>query len=146
MPGMPSRHTIEWPERFSFETRIPVQVKDINYGNHLGHDRLISLLHEARIRFLQQQGFSEIDAGGAGLILTDLACNYLAEVRRGEELCIEVAVTNPGRVRCDFIYRVSSLQQGKVVAEACTGMVFYDYAGQRVTTMPDAFRDAFFRT
>ena len=29
-----------------------VRIADINYGNHLGHDRLVSLLHQARVEAL----------------------------------------------------------------------------------------------
>ena len=28
-------------------TRLTVRIGDINYGGHLGHDRLITLLHQA---------------------------------------------------------------------------------------------------
>ena len=56
----------DFPEVFH-TVELPVRITDINYGQHLGNDRLFALLHEARIQFLSQWGFSEIDAGGAGV-------------------------------------------------------------------------------
>ena len=43
-------------QKIAFTTTLDVRISDINYGNHLGHDSLISLLHEARMRFLKQTG------------------------------------------------------------------------------------------
>jgi len=137
---MANPYPIDLPAQFPFTTELQVQVQDVNYGNHLGHDRLISLLHEARIRFLQQHGLSEIDAGGAGLTVASLACNYLAEVQHGEHLRIDVAVINPGRARCDMVYRVHSQQQNRVVAEARTSIVFYNYTQGKVVRIPEAIR------
>ena len=41
---------------------IPVRITDINYAGHLGNDSMISIIHEARFRFVQHIGFKdEID-------------------------------------------------------------------------------------
>ena len=46
---------------YSFQTEITVRVTDLNYGGHLGNDKLLSLIHEARVAFLACFGFSEMD-------------------------------------------------------------------------------------
>jgi hypothetical protein len=45
--------------------------EDINYGGHLGNDAVLSLVHEARVRFLKQQGYTENNIEGAGIIMAD---------------------------------------------------------------------------
>ena len=71
-----ARIELNLPENFSFSTDVRVRVSDINYGNHLGNDALLSLVHEARLQFLQSRGFSELDIDGCGLILTDAVIVY----------------------------------------------------------------------
>ena len=59
-PGAPmTRIKIELPETYLFSTEIPVRITDLNYGNHLGNDAILSLLHEARVRFLAYYGWTE---------------------------------------------------------------------------------------
>ena len=56
-----ARIKIELPEKFIFSTEIPLRISDINYGGHLGNDAVLSIAHEARIRFFNKHGFKEID-------------------------------------------------------------------------------------
>ncbi|MEC9409439.1 MAG: hypothetical protein VYD52_03175, partial [Pseudomonadota bacterium] len=60
-----ARVNLELPDVFTFSTHLTVRVSDINYGNHLGNDRMISLLHEARLRYLHDHDFSEFNIGTA---------------------------------------------------------------------------------
>jgi Predicted thioesterase len=74
------------PARFHFRTDLTVQARDINYGNHLGHDAAVSLLHEARRRWLAAAGYDEVGHGGAGLIMLELEVHYGAR-RSGPTAC-----------------------------------------------------------
>lgn len=64
---------IELPNRFSFSTLIPVRITDINYGGHVGNDTVLSILHEARVQFLNHFGYQELNESGVGLIMKDVA-------------------------------------------------------------------------
>jgi acyl-CoA thioesterase FadM len=141
---MPSNRIV-LPDSFPFATRISVRITDINYGQHLGNDALVSLLHEARVRFLAHYGFSEKDAGGPGLIMRNLEVAFSAEVRYGAALRIEVAGTRPGRAGFDVVYRVWEERPDEdiAVAVARTGMAFFDYEAGKVSRMPEAFRPVF---
>jgi acyl-CoA thioester hydrolase len=46
-----ARVAIDLPEQFPFSAGIAVRISDINYGGHIGYDAIISLIHEARMRF-----------------------------------------------------------------------------------------------
>ncbi len=138
-----TRIQIDMPDRFVFSVEIPVRITDINYGHHLGHDALMSILHEARVNMLQSKGFSEIDIGGCGLIMADTGIVYRAEVFYGTTLKVELAVTNLSKSRFDVFYRVTDAKDGRAVADAKTGMVCFDYDKKRPARMPDAFREAF---
>jgi acyl-CoA thioester hydrolase len=138
-----SRVILELPQEFIFSTEIVVRISDINYGGHLGHDSTISLIHEARVRFLKAHGFSEGDIDGRGLIITDLAILYKAEVFYGDTLTIEVAVDDFTKYGCDFFYHIFNKDQKKEVASAKTGIVFFDYERRKIVSAPTSFLAAF---
>ncbi|NNG26771.1 MAG: thioesterase, partial [Ignavibacteriaceae bacterium] len=56
-----ARIKIDPPEKFMFNTEITIRVTDLNYGAHLGNDSVLSICHEARMRFLKHFGYSELD-------------------------------------------------------------------------------------
>lgn len=134
-----ARVRLDLPAQFPFRTELQVRVVDINYGNHLGNHALLGMVHEARVRYLAAHGQSELDCCGAALIMADAVVVYRSEAFLGETLVFEVATTDLGRHGCDFVYRVSARDDGREVARAKTGIVFFDYAARRVCPLPDAF-------
>jgi len=138
-----ARIELNLPDNFSFSTDVRVRISDINYGNHLGNDALLSLVHEARLQFLQSRGFSELDIDGCGLILTDVVIVYKSQGFHGDLLTILAAVGDFTKYGCDFFYKVIRKNGGKEVARAKTGVVFFDYNRQKVVPVPAAFLDAF---
>jgi acyl-CoA thioester hydrolase len=137
------RLKLELPKSFAFSTDLEIRITDVNYGQHLGNDALLGLLQEARLRFLKTNGFSEVDAGGAGMIMADAAVMYRAQAFHGDVLRIEVAAADPERCGCDLLYRVTRPGDGKEIARAKTGIVFFDYAAKKVVAMPEKFRAAY---
>ena len=133
---------ITLPEKFIFSTDIPVRITDINYGGHLGNDAMLSIIHEARVRFLKNYGFSELDAGGAGIIMTDAAVAFIAEIFYGTVIKVNVALDDFGNLGCDVVFQLLDSSNGKEVARAKTGIVFFDYQRRRPVRIPDAFMNA----
>jgi len=127
------------PENFSFSTDFCVRISDINYGNHLGNDALLSLVHEARLQFLQSRGFSELEIDGCGLIVTDAVIVYKSQGFHGDLLTIFADVGDFTKYGCDFYYKVIRKNGGKEVARAKTGIVFFDYNRQKMVPVPAAF-------
>ncbi len=138
-----SRVKLEMPQSFQHTADIPVRITDINYGHHLGNDALLSILHEARMQCLAAKGFSEIDIGGCGLIMSDIEVAFRAEAFYGDCLRVEVAVTDLSKTSFDIYYRVTKTPSGDEVAMARSGMVCFDYDRKRPARMPEAFRTAY---
>ncbi len=134
-----TRIKIDMIENFTFETELSVRISDINYGNHVGHDSFISLLHEARLRFLKSIGFSEANIDGNALIVSDLAVSYKSQAFYGDKLKFEVGAGEFNKYGCDIFYRVLNTKNNELVLLAKTGIVFFDYVNNKITTMPDAF-------
>jgi acyl-CoA thioesterase FadM len=125
---------------YPFCTGLVVRVTDLNYGGHLGNDRLLALLQEARVAFLADHGWSELDCAGAGLIMTDAAIQYRGEAFAGDLLDIEVAPGDATRTGFRIFYRLTRRGDAAIIAVAETGMACYDYARRRVVPLPGAVR------
>ncbi len=137
-----ARVKIELPKEFIFKTDIPIRINDITYGGHLGNDAVLSIAHEARLRFLKQHNFTELNVGGAGIIMVDAAVQYKAEGFYGDIILVEIAVTDITGVGCDFVYRCTNKNTGTVIAIVKTGIVFYDYDKKKVVSVPERFKSA----
>jgi acyl-CoA thioesterase FadM len=131
------------PKRYSFSTDIQVRISDINYGNHLGNDAVLALVHEARLQCLKKHGFSEMDIGGRGLMLTDAVIVYKSQGFHGDVLTIRVAITDFNKYGCDFFFKIERQDNGREVARAKTGIVFFDYNKQKIVPVPDVFATTF---
>jgi acyl-CoA thioesterase FadM len=112
----------------------------LNYGNHLGNDSLLSIIHESRVRFLVSYGYTEADIEGLGTMMADVVIIYKTQGHYGDLLNVEIAVDDIAKKSCDFYYRITN-QAAKVVALCKTAIVFYDYTSQKPAHIPQAFVD-----
>ena len=71
-----ARIKIELPENSIASFTIPVRITDINYGNHVGNDSFVAIIHEARMQWLKQYGYTELQVEAVGLIMSDLAVEF----------------------------------------------------------------------
>ena len=65
------RVEIDLPESWRFSTELPIRVADLNYGNHLGNDRVLSRAQEVRVQWLQGHGLGEHLLGLFGVKLEE---------------------------------------------------------------------------
>jgi acyl-CoA thioester hydrolase len=130
------RVEIELPAHFAFSTQLEVRVTDLNYGNHVGNDQVLGLIHEARRRYLRSLGADEIGADGMGFVIADAAVVYRAQAFYGENLTVQVAAGEFQSRSCAFFYKVS--KGDTVVAEARTGVVCFDFKAQKAVSFPPA--------
>jgi 4-hydroxybenzoyl-CoA thioesterase len=137
-----ARVEIELPQSFLFQTEIPIRISDVNYGGHLGNDSVLSIAHEARIRFLATRGWGELDVEGVGILMADAAVVYRSEGRHGMTLRVSIAAADVRSRSLDLVYLMTDAGTGEEIARVKTGIVFFDYAARRVVSMPARFREA----
>lgn len=119
-----------------FSTDLDVRFDDINIGAHLEFDKLVTLVTEARSRYLESLAIAEV--ASPGVIVTDLVVSYKAEAQLRDRLRIDVGVAERSRVGGDIAYRVVRPADGVVIAVAKTGMVFVEYdKGRVVSALPE---------
>lgn len=129
------RMKLQVPDTFTFTTRIPVRITDINYGGHLGNDSVLTIIHEARMQFLTSLGLSELDMKGVGLIMSDAAIEFKNEAFFGDVLTIHVTAADFTRISFDLFYKLVK-EDDTEIARARTGMVCFDYSAKKVAALP----------
>ena len=127
---------LDLPKEFNFHVSIPVRITDINYGGHVGNDTVLTLLHEARMKFLYHYEFSEMNFGGVGLIMRDVTIEFKKELFYGDSVRVYITVTNFSRVGFDVFYKMVKNEDEMQVAIAKTGMVCYDYNMKKIASVP----------
>jgi acyl-CoA thioesterase FadM len=139
-----ARLTLNLPDgQFCYSTQLTVRVTDINAANHLGNDSMISMISEARARFLFDFGVEDASTEGVGIIVTDLATMYRAEAHARDQLLFEVGVMDFNKYGGDIIFRITRPADNTLIALAKSGFVFFNYKLGKVTAMPATFSAAF---
>ncbi len=136
-----ARIKLDMPDNYLFSTELCVRISDINYGGHMGNDAVLSMVHEARLRFLKHYHYAEFDVEGAGIIMTDSAIVYKAESFHGDRVQVDVTVADFNKYGCDLYYLLSNKDTAVEIAHAKTGIVFFDYTDRKVVAVPEGFRN-----
>ena len=134
-----ARIKIELPEQFSFSTKIPIRITDLNYGGHVGNDTVLSLIHEARVQYLRSFGYEELNVEGVSLIMSDAGIEFKAELFYGDVLTAYVTANNFTRVGFDLYYKL--MREETIVARAKTAMICYNYDLRKVTSIPSPVKE-----
>ncbi|MBS1738141.1 MAG: acyl-CoA thioesterase [Bacteroidetes bacterium] len=132
-----SRIKIEFPDTLLFTTETRVRITDINYGNHVGNDAIVQIIHDARVQFLNYHGFTELDVAGTSLIMSNLLVDFKKESFFGDRLMIKIFAGNITKVSFDLFYRISTQRDLNevLIANAQTGMVCYDYKMHKLSAV-----------
>ena len=134
-----ARIKLELPKTFSFSARIPVRITDLNYGNHVGNDSILSIIHEARVQFLKYFELEELNFEGVDLIMSDVVIEFKNELFYGDVVIASVTATEFSKVAFEIYYKLEKESDGKKipVAFAKTGMVCFDYDTRKITGVPE---------
>lgn len=138
-----ARIKIDLPEQFSFSTSIAIRITDLNYGNHVGNDAVLSIIHEARMQFLKGFGYTELEFAGVGMIMSDVAIEFKNELFYGDVVIASVTADDFSKAAFDIYYKLEKASGDKIilVAVAKTGMVCYDYTKKKIALMPNEARE-----
>jgi acyl-CoA thioester hydrolase len=139
---MPRVH-LDLPADFKFSCELTVRASDLNYGNHVGNDSILTIMQEARIVFYQSLGYkNELNfEGSIGHIVADAAVVYKSEAFLGDVLTIQIGMNDFSKYGFDMFYRITNKATTKEVALGKTGIVFFDYDKRKVASIPASFLD-----
>jgi acyl-CoA thioester hydrolase len=132
-----ARIKLNLPSTFTFSTMIPIRITDINYGNHVGNDAVLSILHEARMQFLNNLGYTEMQFAGVGMIMSDVGIEFKAEAFYGDVMKVYVTASEFSKVGFNLYYKLVKNNKETIVATAKTGMICFDYTTRKVAKLPE---------
>ena len=138
------RVKIDLPEKFlAISIKIPVRITDINYGDHVGNDSLVAIIHEARMQFLQLHGFTELNIEGVGLIMSDLIVEFKSKSFYKDVIEVKIGSSNILKVSFELYYRLTTVRNNDeiIIANAKTTMVCYDYELKKVAALPGRLKE-----
>ncbi len=137
-----ARIKINIPQNKIFTVTIHVRINDINYGNHVGNDAFVSILHEARMQWLSNHHFTELNIEGIGIIMSDLAIEFKQESFYGDIIEVQLSSGEISSAGFELFYQLFTSRNGmrQLLANAKTGMVCYDYLNKKVSAIPEAFK------
>ncbi len=120
-----ARIQFDLPDRFIFSTDIPIYISHVNQGGHLDNALLLTLVSEARVRFIKSLGYSgEIDIEGHTLVVGDMLAQYKSEAFHGETMVVDMVPADPNKYGFDIVFRLTDQASGREVARGKTGVVF----------------------
>lgn len=136
------RIEVNIPDNFIFETPYTVRAADLNYGNHVGHDTILTIMQEARVQLYRSFSYvNELNFEGfIGQVIADVAVQYKSESFLGDELIIKVGVMDFNKYGFDMYYLITNKATGKEVARGKTGIVCFNYDTRKVASIPDGLK------
>lgn len=138
-----ARIKLEMPATNSLaDISIPVRITDINYGNHVGNDAFVAMIHEARVQWLKQHTYTELNFAGVGLIMSELIVEFKNESFYGDVIGIKIFTGEISRVGFELYYQLTAKRNEAVVilANAKTGMVCFDYEKKKTVLVNEEIK------
>jgi acyl-CoA thioester hydrolase len=121
-----------------FVHRENVRFRDLDALGHVNNAVFLTYIESARVAFLQHLG-AAATLEDMSIIVARIEIDFRAPVGFGEEVEITVRATRFGTKSFDLDYELRV--DGKVVAEAKSVLVGYDYAKGETIEIPDEWRE-----
>ena len=118
----------------TFLHRETVRFRDLDSLGHMNNAVYAMFLEQARMAYLSGNGAEVTD-----MILARLEIDFRSPLELGETVEIEVTPTRIGTKSFDLAYVMRA--GGRIVAEAKTVLVAYDYARARPVDVPAEWRE-----
>jgi acyl-CoA thioester hydrolase len=123
--------------------RLSVQWGDMDSFQHVNNTIYFRWFESVRIDYTSRLGFAEmIREKRLGMILAAISCNFRKQVRFPDQVLIGARVARFGNSSFLMEHAVASEEQGALVADGSSTLVFFDYAANRPVRLPDEVRVA----
>ncbi len=137
------RIKIDIPTQKLFEHSIEIRTTDVNFGNHLGNERILMFAQECRGNWFKNYGVDETNLWGTHTLVADAAIQYLKEGFAYDMLDIRLYLGSMHRYGFDLYYDVvrqsgSNAIQGEEehIALAKTAILFRDNLSKNLVAPP----------
>jgi acyl-CoA thioester hydrolase len=120
---------------------VDVQFRDCDPLGHVNNSVYLTYLENARIAYclgpFEMKDWKEIQ-----FILARVEIDYRSPALPGERLVIGARILRLGGASFDMGYTIVEKKKGRLVAEAKTVQVCFDYKANKVRRIPERYREA----
>ncbi|MBM4388363.1 MAG: acyl-CoA thioesterase [Deltaproteobacteria bacterium] len=126
-------------EKFRFNTEIKVYFRDIDAMGHVNNAAYLSYLEIGRMEYFEtlfgKNGFERFP-----FIIGEIHIKYHSPALLKEILLIEVRTGKIGTKSFELEYRISEKKSGRLVVEAMSKQVMFDYRNQKSIEVSEEFK------
>jgi acyl-CoA thioester hydrolase len=119
---------------------LQVRFRDLDALNHVNNSVYLTYLEETRIAFMNEHQVGGLSSPEQGTILARCEINYRFPAKLGDTLTVEMRVGEVRRSSFEFLYRVVRQDDHKLIAEAKTVQVCYNYVLNTPVRVPEEWR------
>ena len=127
---------------WKFEHELEVRFRDCDPMGHVNNAVYLTYLEQARFahwRAVWGFDFEGLPENAPGVILARAELDYRRPARYGDMLEVRISLQRIGRTSFSYTYDIVD-QEERVVAEAKSVQVMYDYAAGRPVPLSDEMR------
>jgi len=126
---------------FRLVVPVTVRFRDCDALGHVNNAVYFTYLEEARFRWFREV-FGETGFQKHSIILAEAKCSFRAAATHGEILDVGIRVEKIGRASFGHRYRIEAVKDRRLIAEAESVGVGFDYATQASRELGPDFRQA----
>jgi acyl-CoA thioester hydrolase len=117
---------------------VPTRFRDTDAMGHVNNAVYLSYLEQARVEYMRDVfGVTKVEE--FGIIVARVEIDYRSPVLMGENLLVGIRTSSVGGASFEAEYRVVEKGSGRLVADAKSVQVRYDYKSGRVQKLSPDF-------
>ncbi|MBI2222463.1 MAG: acyl-CoA thioesterase [Acidobacteria bacterium] len=125
-----------------FTHRLDVRFRDCDAMGHVNNAVYLTYMEQARFKHWRALwNYAEDRFPDPGVILARAECDYKSPARLGEAIEVRLSVAAIGRTSFQYEYEIVSGEDGRLIANAKTVQVVYDYAKNTPVPVPERWRE-----
>ena len=126
-------------EGYKLVSEVPVRFSDTDGLGHVNNANYLSFLEVARVDYLHKVlGLVRIE--DFGIIIARIEIDYKSHVLHNEKILVGCRVSEIGGASIEMEYRLEDKATGRLVANAKSVAVSFDYALNRPVRVSDEWR------
>jgi acyl-CoA thioester hydrolase len=131
-------------EHVIFTHRLDVRFRDCDALGHVNNAVYLTYMEQARFKHWRAVwGFTDDRFPDPAVILARAEIDYRSPAGLGETLDIRLGLAGIGRTSFTYEYEIVSVPDGRLIANARSVQVAYDYEKRAPVPVPDTWRELF---
>ncbi|APJ03882.1 acyl-CoA thioesterase [Silvanigrella aquatica] len=125
------------------EKYYQMRIGDLNYGNHVGHDRLVTLVHDARCSLFEKYGLNELSIGQeeCSLIVNEIHFYYKSELHFLDNIKITSCFFDLNLCSVKINSVVYNTDKNIISAIGNVKLVGFHFKKNKILKLPEEFKN-----